>query len=118
MNVDAFTVCVGYVTRVPPRIRPGADLMGLPSAVTSAVQVPLYALMRSMYACTTPLQVILPSWIAFWVLAMVDSSTLNVPCADTSADASSNSRPPAITIGETAVLEETATLEEASFLFM
>src|SRR5262249_17316576 len=41
MNVDALTVCVGYFTGEPPRVRPVTGLIGLPSAVTSAVHVPL-----------------------------------------------------------------------------
>ncbi len=45
----------------------------------------------------------LPSWIAFCVLEIVASSTSNVPCADASPDASSNSTLPTIAFTETVV---------------
>ena len=39
--VDTATVCVGNVIGAPARIAPVAGAIGLPSAVTNAVQVPL-----------------------------------------------------------------------------
>jgi hypothetical protein len=65
-------------------MRPFTGAIGLPSAVTSAVQLPLYARTRSRYERTTPSHVTFPSWMAFCMPSIVDSSTRK-PCARASA---------------------------------
>ena len=54
IRLEAATVFVGNSSGEPALVVPVAAGIGLPSAVTSAAQTPLYALARSIYARTTP----------------------------------------------------------------
>src|SRR4051812_45478230 len=60
---------------------PVIGAIGAPSFVNSAVHTPLYALARSMYACTTCLQLVCPDLIAFWMSVSDFSSMWNLMSA-------------------------------------
>src|SRR5262245_1565459 len=82
----ASTVLVGNTSGLQARTWPCAGAAWAPSFVTSAVQTPLYARARSIYASTIPRHVVRPDLIAAWRLSIVASSTWN-GAAPSAADA-------------------------------
>ncbi len=84
-TLETGTVWVGNVSGAPARTAPVAGGIGAPSFVTSAVQVPLYAFARVMYASTIKRQEVCPALIALWMSVIVASSMRNGFWAGTKA---------------------------------